>query len=74
MAISLLIMKDEGKYSTKETMVASFMGVNARMEVNPEWTEPAILWTAVAARKGEKRTKRLLSIVCVSNINFSFSE
>ena len=51
------------------TVVASFMGVNARMQVNPEWSEPAIIWTVVAARKGEKKTaamKRLLSIVEVS--------
>ena len=39
------------------------------MCVNPEWSEPAILWTVVAARKGEKKTaalKRLVSIVEVS--------
>lgn len=55
------------------TVVASFMGVNARICVNPEWSEPAILWTVVAARKGEKKTavlKRLLSIVEVSKLAF----
>ena len=48
------------------TVVASFMGINARMYINPEWSEPAILWTVVAARKEEKKTaalKRLLNIV-----------
>ena len=53
------------------TVVASFMGVNARMCVNSEWSEPAILWSVVAARKGEKKTaalKRLLNIVEVSLI------
>ena len=53
------------------TVVASFMGVNTRMCVNPEWSEPAILWSVVAARKGEKKTaalKRLLNIVEVSLI------
>ena len=54
------------------TVVASFMGVNARMCVNPEWSEPAILWTVVAARKEEKKTaalKRLVSIVEVSKLS-----
>lgn len=54
------------------TVVASFMGVNARMCVNPEWSEPAIVWTVVASRKGEKKTaalKRLVSIVEVSKIS-----
>ena len=51
------------------TVTASFMGVNGNMCINPEWTEPAILWNVVAARKGEKKTaamKRLLHIVEVS--------
>ena len=54
------------------TVVASFMGVNVRMCVNPEWSEPAIVWTVVASRKGEKKTaalKRLVSIVEVSKIS-----
>ena len=51
------------------TIIASFMGVNAKMNVNQEWSEPAILWSVVAARKGEKKTaalKRLMNIVEVS--------
>lgn len=48
------------------TVAASFMGVNSRININEEWSEPAILWNVVAARKGEKKTaalKRLLSAV-----------
>lgn len=46
------------------TVAASFMGVNANITINEEWTEPAIVWNVVAARKGEKKTaamKRILS-------------
>lgn len=42
------------------------MGINARISINDEWSEPVILWNVVAARKGEKKTaamKRLLSAV-----------
>ena len=45
------------------TVTASFMGVNASIKINEEWSEPAILWNVIAARKGEKKTaamKRLL--------------
>ena len=48
------------------TVIASCLGVKAVMEVNEEWKEPAILWTVVAARKGEKKTpacKRLTAAV-----------
>ena len=48
------------------TVTASFVGVNARMCINPEWEDPSILWNIVVARKGEKKTaalKRLLKIV-----------
>ena len=48
------------------TVAASSMGINARISINEEWNEPAILWNVVAARKGEKKTaamKRLLSAV-----------
>ena len=48
------------------TVSASFMGINARISINDEWSEPAIMWNVVAARKGEKKTaamKRLLSAV-----------
>jgi len=31
------------------------MGINAHVRVNPEWTEPAILWFVVAAKKGKKQ-------------------
>ena len=55
------------------TVSASFMGVNARININEEWSEPAIMWNVVAARKGEKKTaamKRLLIAVEVIH-NFS---
>ena len=48
------------------TVAASFTGVNAGIKVNDEWSEPAVLWTVVAARKGEKKTaalKRILKAV-----------
>ena len=57
------------------TVAASFIGINGSMCINPEWTEPAILWNVVAARKGEKKTaamKRLLRIVEVSVIPDTF--
>ena len=37
------------------TVAASFIGINGSMCINPEWTEPAIIWNVVAARKGEKK-------------------
>ena len=43
--------------------MASFMGVNAEIKVNDEWSEPAVLWTVVAARKGEKKTAALKRIL-----------
>ena len=52
------------------TVVASFMGINAAVQINQDWSEPGILWTVVAARKGEKKTaarKRLLTAVEVSS-------
>ena len=45
------------------------------MCVNPEWSEPAILWTVVAARKGEKKTaalKKFVSIVEVSKLSLYY--
>ncbi len=41
------------------TAVASCMGVNSRVRINPTWTEPSILWFVVAAKKGEKKTAAL---------------
>ena len=38
------------------TASASLMGVNANVRIRPEWNEPAILWTVVAAGKGEKKS------------------
>lgn len=35
------------------------MGVNAHVNVNPAWKEPAIMWFVVAAKKGEKKTAAL---------------
>ena len=48
------------------TTCASFMGANSRVQINDTWAEPAILWTVVVARKGEKKSaalKPLLSAV-----------
>ena len=41
------------------------MGVNAGIKVNDEWSEPAVLWTVVAAQKGKKTAapKRILKAV-----------
>lgn len=42
------------------------MSVNAREDINEEWSEPAIIWNVVASRKGEIKTaamKRLLSAI-----------
>ena len=35
------------------------MGVNAHVNINPAWKEPAIMWFVVAAKKGEKKTAAL---------------
>lgn len=51
------------------TVIGSFMGVNACIHINEEWSEPPILWNVIAARKGEKKTaamKRILNAVEVS--------
>jgi len=37
------------------TAVASCMAVNAHVNINATWTEPAIMWFIVAAKKGEKK-------------------
>ncbi len=59
------------------TVTASFMGVNARVYINEEWTEPSVLWNVVAARKGEKKTAALKRIlhgveVCIYLYALSF--
>ena len=41
------------------TVTAAFMGVNASVRINPEWTKPAIIWFVVAAKKREKKTAAL---------------
>ena len=41
------------------TAAASFMGINAHVQINREWPEPAIIWFVIAARKGEKKTAAL---------------
>ena len=45
------------------TAVAHFMGCGTKVMVNPEWKEPVIVWFAVAARKGEKKTPALNRII-----------
>lgn len=44
------------------TATASFMGINAHIQVNHEWSEPAIIWMVIAAKKGEKKTAALKRI------------
>ncbi len=44
------------------TAAASCMGTNATVQINPEWTEPSILWFVLAARKGERKTAALRRI------------
>ncbi len=38
------------------SITAGCMGVRSEIQINQEWKEPAILWIAVGARKGEKKT------------------
>ena len=55
------------------TVSAAFMGINARISINDEWREPAILWQLKKAKR-EKKTaamKRLLSTVEVSQILYT---
>ena len=42
-------------YFSLLTVTASFIG---KIKINEEWTEPAIIWSVVAAR-GEKKTAAL---------------
>ena len=51
------------------TVAASFMGINAVVQINPEWLEPAIIWTVVAARKGEKKTAALNRILAAVEVS-----
>ena len=41
------------------TTCCSFMGASSCVKINETWTEPAILWTVVVARKGEKKSAAL---------------
>ncbi|XP_070536066.1 uncharacterized protein [Ptychodera flava] len=41
------------------SVCASMMGNNAVIRINAEWKEPAILWTMIAAKRGEKKTAAL---------------
>ena len=50
------------------TTCASFMGTNSRVQINDSWSEPAILWTLVVARKGEKKSAVLKPLLLVSTI------
>jgi len=36
------------------TIVASCIGVNGSIQINPIWQEPAVLWFIIAANKGQK--------------------
>lgn len=38
------------------TSVASCMGPNTTIQVSPHWQESPILWTVIAARRGERKT------------------
>ena len=41
------------------TIVAGCMGINAHIQINQMWKEPAILWFIIAANKGQKKTAAL---------------
>ena len=51
------------------TVAASFMGISAVVQINLEWSEPAIIWTVVAARKGEKKTAALQRILAAVEVS-----
>ena len=44
------------------TTTASFMGIKASISISSQWTEPAVMWFVVAAKKGEKKTAALKTI------------
>ena len=44
------------------TATASFMGMNALVRINAEWSELSIIWFVIAAKKGEKKTAALKQI------------
>lgn len=37
------------------TVVASFMGVNATIAINEEWSEPSILWSSLEQERERRR-------------------
>jgi len=41
------------------TATASFLGTSAFIRINSEWKEPSIVWSVLAAKKGEKKTAAL---------------
>jgi len=41
------------------TATASFLGTSAFIRINSEWKEPSIVWSILAAKKGEKKTAAL---------------
>lgn len=47
---------DEFFYFPFLSCAAACMGKHAKVKVNSTWSEPAILWIVVAARKGEKKS------------------
>jgi len=41
------------------TATASFLGTSAFIRINSEWINPSIVWSVLAAKKGEKKTAAL---------------
>ena len=44
------------------TATTSFLGTNAFIRINSEWKEPSIVWSVLAAKKGEKKTAALRQV------------
>ena len=40
------------------TVAASFMGINAVVQINPEWLEPAIIWMWLQRERERKKQLR----------------
>ena len=45
------------------TTCASFMGAQTKVKINDTWYEPAILWTLIVARKGEKKSAAIKPLI-----------
>lgn len=50
-------------FRSYNTFKIGLVGTHATIQVHEEWTEPAILWFIVAARKGERKSPALRRIL-----------